>query len=321
MTIPSNDRLTLEVADIQAEARDVVLLELRAPNGTALPAFEPGAHLEIELPNGLVRHYSLVNDSRERDRYVLGVGRAAQGRGGSAFVHQSLRRGAVLKTSPPRNNFRLDPAAERFLFIAGGIGITPIMSMLRWCEAQQRPWRLVYASRNAQRAAFCETLQPLASRVRFHFDDQHSGVLDVKACLAEVQPGEHVYCCGPQPLMQAVQTHSSHLPGSDVHFEFFSVPDEPAGTPVAGSFMVELRKSGQSLTIPADKSVLDVLEAHGHKIPFSCREGLCRTCETTVCSGEPEHRDYVLSQEERNANCSMMVCVSRAVSPVLVLDL
>jgi vanillate O-demethylase ferredoxin subunit len=118
-----------------------------------------------------------------------------------------------------------------------------------------------------------------------------------------------------------VQTHSSHLPGSDVHFEFFSVPDEPAGTPVAGSFMVELRKSGQSLTIPADKSVLDVLEAHGHKIPFSCREGLCRTCETTVCSGEPEHRDYVLSQEERNANCSMMVCVSRAVSPVLVLDL
>jgi vanillate O-demethylase ferredoxin subunit len=321
MTIPSNDRLTLEVADIQAEARDVVLLELRAPNGAALPAFEPGAHLEIELPNGLVRHYSLVNDSRERDRYVLGVGRAAQGRGGSAFVHQSLRRGAVLKTSLPRNNFRLDPAAERFLFIAGGIGITPIMSMLRWCEAQQRPWRLVYASRNAQRAAFCETLQPLASQVRFHFDDQHSSVLDVKACLAEVQPGEHVYCCGPQPLMQAVQTHSSHLPDNNVHFEFFSVPDEPAGALAAGSFVVELRKSGQSLTIPPDKSVLDVLEAHGHKIPFSCREGLCRTCETTVCSGQPEHHDYVLSQEERNANRSMMVCVSRAVSPVLVLDL
>ena len=321
MTCGINDRLSLEVTDVQAEARDVVLLELRAPGGAALPPFDPGAHLEIDLPNGLVRHYSLVNDCRERDRYLLGVGRAANGRGGSAFVHQSLRRGMALKTSTPRNNFRLDAAADCFLFIAGGIGITPIMSMLRWCEAQQRPWRLVYASRNAQRAAFFETLQPLAPRVRFHFDDQRGGVLDARACLAEVPPGEHVYCCGPQPLMEAVQTHSAHLPAGSVHFEYFSVPDETSAAPAAGGFTVQLRRSGESLQVPADKSILEVLEAHGHKIPFSCREGLCRTCETTVCAGEPEHHDYVLSQEERAASRSMMVCVSRATSPVLVLDL
>ena len=321
MTFAAGERLKLEVVDVQAEARDVVLLELRAQGGGVLPSFDPGAHLEIELPNGLVRHYSLVNDCRERERYLLGVGRAAQGRGGSEYVHRSLRRGMVLKTSAPRNNFRLDPSAASFLFIAGGIGITPIMSMIRWCEAEHRPWRLVYASRNAQRAAFCETLQPLRSQVQFHFDDQRGEVLDVRPVLADVSAGGHVYCCGPQPLMQAVQAHAAHLPVGTVHFEYFTVANDAISDASAGAFTIELRRSNQTLQVPADKSILEVLEANGHSIPFSCREGLCRTCETMVCAGEPEHHDYVLSMEERAANKSMMVCVSRALSPVLVLDL
>ena len=322
MPSPDNSRLTLEVTDIQAEARDVVLVELRAPNGASLPAFEPGAHLEVDLGSGRIRHYSLTNDWRERDRYVIGIGRVAAGRGGSAYIHQSLRRGMRVPTSPPRNNFPLAPPAESHLFIAGGIGVTPFMSMVRWCEAQARPWRLVYATRNCQRAAFYETLREYGSKVHFHFDDLAGGFLDIKPWLT-AQPGQHIYCCGPHALMQMVQTHTAHLPPETVHFEYFAAPngDPATTTTAAGEFRVELRQSHSAYTVPADRSILEVLEANGMDVPFSCREGLCGTCETAVCEGEIEHRDYVLSQEQRAAGKSMMICVSRAVSPVLVLDL
>ncbi len=323
MPAPDPSRLTLEVSDIQAEARDVVLVELRAPNGAALPAFEPGAHLEVDLGSGRIRHYSLTNDWRERDRYVIGVGRAATGRGGSAYIHQSLRCGMPLQASAPRNNFPLAPAAESHLFIAGGIGVTPFMSMIRWCEAQGRPWRLVYATRNCQRAAFYETLREYGPRVHFHFDDQAGGFLDAKPWLTE-QQGQHIYCCGPHALMQSVQTHTAHLPPQTVHFEYFAAPTVEADATTAagaGEFRVDLRQSHRSFTVPAGRSILEVLEANGMEVPFSCREGLCGTCETAVCEGEVEHRDYVLSQEQRAAGKSMMICVSRAVSPVLVLDL
>lgn len=319
----ASDRLQLEVTDVVAEARDVVLLELRDPHGHALPPFEPGAHLEIVLGNGLIRHYSLVNDAGERTRYVVGVGRAAQGRGGSEYVHREVRRGTRLAVAAPRNNFRLDASAGKFLFIAGGIGITPIASMVRWCTARQRPWRLVYAARNAQRAAFYESLRVHGERVRFHFDDQHGGVLDVAPLLAAVDPDEHVYCCGPAPLLAAVQSHGAHLAPQRLHFEHFTAPAgaPDAASPAPGGFTVELRRSARTLTVPPDQSILEVLEANGFNLPFSCREGLCRTCETTVCSGQPEHRDYVLSADERRDGKTMMICVSRAASPSLVLDL
>ncbi|MGE5117208.1 MAG: PDR/VanB family oxidoreductase [Betaproteobacteria bacterium] len=314
--------LTLEVSDVQAEARDVVSVELRARGGGPLPAFEPGAHLEVQLPNGLVRHYSLTNDCRERDRYVIGVGRDRASRGGSLFVHQSLRRGMLLPTSSPRNNFRLDPHAASHLFIAGGIGITPILAMARWCAAEGRPWRLVYAARSAQRAAFAETLRELgADRVHLHFDDERGAVLDVAPLLAGVGRGEHVYCCGPQPLMDAVRTQAASLPDGTVHFEYFTAPAEDAAAAPAGAFEVELRSTGRRYAVPADRSILAVLEDAGLSLPFSCREGLCGTCLTGVCSGEPEHRDYVLGAAERAANTQMTICVSRSKSPLLVLDL
>lgn len=317
--------LSLQISDVRAEACGVLLLELRDPRGAPLPAFEPGAHLEIQLPNGLVRHYSISNDCRERDRYVVGIGRSPNSRGGSEFVHRELRCGMRLQTSAPRNHFRLDPGAERYLFVAGGIGITPIMSMVQWCIAQQRPWRLVYAARSPQRAAFHDSLSAHGQAVRFHFDTQCGGAaLDVRQALADVRAGEHVYCCGPGALMDAVQAHGSHLPSGSLHFEYFAAPApapgaEPAGT--AGAFEVELRRRGLRLQVPPDKSILDVLEAHGLGVPCSCREGLCRTCETTVLEGEIEHLDYVLSQAERDAGRSMVICVSRARSERLVLDL
>lgn len=315
--------LVLEISDIRAEACGVLLLELRDPQGAALPAFEPGAHLEIRLPNGLVRHYSISNDCRERDRYVIGIGRSPNSRGGSEYMHRSLCCGMRLEVSAPRNHFRLDPGLDRYLFVAGGIGITPIMSMVRWCIANQRPWRLVYAARSPQRAAFCDSLSQYGEAVRFHFDALCGGAaLDVREAMADVRDGEHVYCCGPGALMDAVQAQGRHLPPERLHFEYFA-PPAPSADPAAPgkAFEIELRRRGVSFQVPEDKSILDVLEAHGISVPCSCREGLCRTCETTVLDGEIDHHDYVLSQEERDAGRSMVICVSRARSSRLVLDL
>lgn len=321
MSSQASDRLSLEVTDVVAEAKDVVLLELRDPQGGVLPPFEPGSHLEITLGNGLIRHYSLTNDSGQRDRYVVGVGRAANGRGGSEFIHQQVRRGNHLTVSAPRNNFKLDPSAGSYLFIAGGIGITPIASMIQWCESNNRPWKLAYAARSAQRAAFYETLSRSGKHVQFHFDDQHGGVLDVASILAKVGPDEHVYCCGPQPLVAAVKEHSKGIRSERIHFEYFTAPIDEVVKPQAGAFTVKLRQSGRSLLVPPDKSILEVLEANGFNLPFSCREGLCRTCETAVCEGQPDHRDFVLSAEEKQEGKTMMICVSRATSDSLTLDL
>jgi vanillate O-demethylase ferredoxin subunit len=318
---PAAGTLTVEVADVRAEARDVVTVELRAPGGAALPPFEPGAHLDLHLPNGLVRQYSLTNDWRERDRYVIGVGRAADSRGGSSYVHRSVRAGAQLTISPPRNNFALDPAAERFLFIAGGIGVTPIVAMIRWCVANARPWRLIYAARSRQRAAFYEELCALAKEcAQFHFDDEAGEVLDVAQAIAGWSQGERIYCCGPAPLMDAVKALSEGLPQDTVRFEWFTTADKDKPRE-SGAFVVKLERSGVELPVPVNKSILEVLEENGFERPFSCREGLCGTCVTNVLAGEPEHRDYVLSDEERESGKLMTICCSRSKSPILTLDL
>ncbi|MBA2960615.1 MULTISPECIES: PDR/VanB family oxidoreductase [Ramlibacter] len=315
--------LRLRVTAVRTEARDVLRLELQDPHGALLPAFAPGAHLTLHLPNGLQRQYSLAGDNRERHRYVLGVGRAAASRGGSDYVHRMLRAGAEVTCSAPANNFELVPDAPRYLFIAGGIGITPILSMVRWCEAAGEPWTLVYAARSRVRMGFYEELRAYGRRVRFHCDDEQGAPLAVAPLLADVEPGTQVYCCGPAPLMAAVREHGAHLGDEALHFEWFSAPaaDAPPAAAAADGFWVDLRRSGTSLHVPPDRSVLDVLEANGHDVPFACREGLCGTCETAVCEGEPEHRDYVYPPSQRDTLRTMLVCVSRAKSARLVLDL
>lgn len=320
----SGDKLRLEVTDVQTEARDVVQVELRAPGGGELPAFEPGAHLAIDLPNGMIRHYSLANDWRERDRYVVGVARAANGRGGSLFIHQTLRRGMILSVSAPRNGFPLDASARRYLFLAGGIGITPILAMIRWCQAHARPWRLAYAVRSAQRAAFLETLSTFGGgSVHLHADDQQAGVFDPDPWLSGSPEGEHVYCCGPAPMMAAVKAAARHRDPQSLHFEYFAAPGDEQGVlrAPAKAFTIELRRSGRSLEVPADKTILDVLEKQGIQVVSSCREGTCRTCETVVCEGAVEHRDYCLTPAEQQTGNTMLVCVSRAKGERLVLDL
>ena len=313
--------LKLRVSAVAAEARDVLRLELTDPQGAMLPPFEPGAHLTLHLPNGLQRQYSLAGDWRERRRYVLGVGRAAGSRGGSEFVHGALRVGMEIACSVPANNFALVDA-PRYLFVAGGIGITPLLAMVHWCEAHGKPWKLVYAARSRVRMGFYEELRAFGGQVRFHCDDEQGAPLPVAPLMADPEPGTHVYCCGPAPLMEAVREHGARLPAETLHFEWFSAPaaNEVAAEP-AGGFWIDLQRSGTSLHVPPERSILEVLEQHGHEVPFSCREGLCGTCETAVCEGEPEHRDYVYPPSQRETLRTMLVCVSRAKSPRLVLDL
>lgn len=325
--------LALRVHAVRAEARDVLSIELRSAGGSALPPFTPGAHLEITLPAGadgrpaLVRHYSLCNSAAETHRYVVAVGLAPASRGGSLAVHEQLRVGQVLPVRPPRNHFALAEGAAHYRFIAGGIGITPILSMLRWCEAQGQPWSLLYCTRSRVRTAFYEELRAYGPRVQFHFDDEAGGrPADLAQALSRPVPGEHLHCCGPAPLMRAVQAASAQRPPGTVHFEWFSAGDPAPATqaPAAATdsgFDIVLAQSGQRLHVPPDQSILDTLEQHGIGVPFACREGLCRTCETGLCGGEAEHRDLVLSDAERAAQKTILLCVSRAKSAVLELDL
>lgn len=301
-------------------ADGVALIELRAAEGeVALPGFKPGAHIEVELPGDLRRHYSLCNDPAERDCYRIAVALAEPGRGGSAYIHHRLRTGDIIAASAPRNNFPLVEDAERYQFIAGGIGITPILPMLRWCEANRRAWHLLYLLRSRARAAFLPDLERFAGHVRAHFDDEAGGVFDVNAALSDVARDAHIYCCGPGPLMDAVEKAAADREPARVHFEWFTPKDQSQleNTP----FTVVLARSRREVAIPAGKTILETLEANGMKLPFSCREGLCATCEVPVLDGTPDHRDQILTPEEKQAGQSMMICVSRAKSPSITLDL
>ncbi|MGE7991729.1 PDR/VanB family oxidoreductase [Pseudomonas sp. NPDC089554] len=312
--------LTLQVTDRVAEAKDVVVLELRSPTGELLPAFSPGAHIELHLPDGLVRQYSLCNDAQERHRYCVGVGLSPTSRGGSRHVHQVLRVGDRLQVSPPRNHFPLVPDAPELVFFAGGIGITPIWSMIQRCQANGRPWHLYYLVRSRERAAFMQVLAPFGERVTLHADDEAGGLFDIAGAVGRQAANVHFYTCGPAPLMLAVEAATRRFPEHQVHFEWFT-PRHELHTETGRPFTVKLARSGQTLEVPADKSILQVLEANGLRVESSCREGTCASCETCVLEGTPEHRDSVLSAAERSRNEVMMICVSRALSPHLVLDL
>lgn len=321
--------LVAVVSRVTCEAKDVVVLDLESGSKSELPPFQPGAHVEIYLPNGMVRHYSLCNDSRERTRYRIGVGLSPGSRGGSSFIHQSVKAGASLSISQPRNNFPLLSNASEYCFIAGGIGITPILSMIHWCLANDKRWQLFYCARSRQRAAFYEEIEALvgaAARkpVAYHFDDEQRGRLfDVEAVLRDCPAAAHIYCCGPTPMMEAVQAAAASRPAENVHFEWFTTrPAALAAAPAAErAFTVVLHRTGRQFVVPPGMSILDVLEQNNVAVPCSCREGLCGTCETRVVAGEPEHRDHVLSHTARATNETMMICVSRARSEVIELDI
>lgn len=304
------------------EAKGIVGLELRALDGTPLPGFTPGAHIDVLLPNGLVRQYSLVNDCEDHDRYEIAVSNVANGRGGSACVHSALVEGETLEIGTPRNNFGLRDGHRCFFFVAGGIGITPILSMIRFCNRKGLEWNLLYLARTRAHAAFLKELREYdADRVRLHFDDEAGCNFDIHSCSSLIPGGVPVYCCGPAPLMQAVTDFSSRHPDNPVFLEWFAPPPEKADQSPSRSFEVVLKRSGKALHVGEDQSILEVLENHGYNVPCACREGMCRTCETGVIDGVPDHRDFVLSKAEREEGRTMMICVSRARSTALVLDI
>jgi phthalate 4,5-dioxygenase reductase subunit len=300
-------------------ADGINLLEFRDAGGKELPAFSAGAHIAIRTPNGLLRKYSLCNDPADRGRYLVAIKREASGRGGSINLIDAVKAGDELMTTAPINDFGLPQRAQDFLFIAGGIGITPIMAMIREVLAQNKRFRLYYCSRSPETTAFRDELggPEFAGKVTIHYDrGDPSASLDLKPVLAERKNREHLYCCGPRPLMEAVRLMTDHWSPTAVHFEAFSeaethkADDKP--------FKVKLARTGEVLKVPTTKTVLEVLRDHGLDVPSSCETGTCGTCRTKMLAGEADHRDLVLAEHERKD--TIMICVSRARSDEIVID-
>jgi ferredoxin-NADP reductase len=319
--------VTLATAELETRARvvakreaadGVAALTLHDVDGHPLPAWEPGAHVDLILDEAPARQYSLCGDPAEHHEYRLGVLRDPNGRGSSLFVHDRLQEGDTVRVRGPRNNFPL-VESPRYLFIAGGIGITPILPMIGAAEAAGADWRLVYGGRQRASMAFLDELAHHGDRVSVRPQDE-TGLLDLGSLLGTPQPDTLVYCCGPEPLLAAVEQHVAAWPPRSLHVERFAPKPqaEPARTE---AFEVVLRQSELTLTVPPDRSVLSVVEQAGIGVLSSCAEGTCGTCETAVLEGVPDHRDSVLDESERQANNCMMICVSRARSDRLVLDL
>lgn len=314
--------LPLKIARKERVARDICRFELvpldDSPDGPLLPAFTAGAHVTVETPSGAMRRYSLCQDPAQRDRYVIAVKREAEGRGGSAAMHDDTREGQILPVSAPENEFAL-VAAPSYLLIAGGIGITPILSMARVLSREGKPFALIYCSRSAEEAAFLEELasDAVAGAVTLHHDGgDPERRYDFWDHVAEPSDA-HVYCCGPKALMDEVRDMTGHWRPSAVHFEDFKPVEvvKPDDRP----FSVTLARSGRVVAVPADRTILEALREAGIRAPSSCESGTCGSCKTGLVSGAVEHRDSVLMAEERPGQ--VMICVSRAASGDLVLDL
>jgi ferredoxin-NADP reductase len=303
----------------KVEAADgVVALTLRQIADSPLPPWSPGAHVDLILDGAPTRQYSLCGDPADHHVWRLGILRDPEGGGGSRFVHDRLRAGDTVRVRGPRNNFEL-VSSPRYLFIAGGIGITPILPMIAAATSAGAGWHLLYGGRRRASMAFLSELARYGDRVTVAPQDE-TGLLDLDSVLGVPRPGTLVYCCGPEPLLAAVEQRCQDWPPRSLHVERFSA--RPLTAPVrAEAFDVELARSELTLTIPPDRSILDVVEEAGVGALSSCAEGTCGTCETAVLDGLPDHRDSVLTREERAAGDCMMICVSRACTARLVLDL
>lgn len=299
------------------EAPGVLSLQLSALDGGALPPFEPGAHIDVKLPDGTMRQYSLCGDPDDASHYRLGIRAVADGLS-SGFVHRKLRPGDVLTVSTPRNNFSLVDA-NRYIFVAGGIGITPLIPMMRKASAAKRPWTLLYCNRRLGDAPFLAEVGKLGGEISLHASDAGTR-LNVAQRLGVAQHDTALYCCGPESLMTAVEQATTAWPEGSIHFEWFT-PRSRRADETSGGFEIVCQQSGLTLTVPPDQSILAVLSEGGIEVPRSCEQGICGTCEVRVVSGEVDHRDSILSAAERDANQSMMTCVSRARGARLVLDI
>ncbi|WP_406118381.1 PDR/VanB family oxidoreductase [Streptomyces sp. NBC_00989] len=322
---PSATTERLLVRQARWVAHDVLELRLTRPTGGALPAWEPGAHVELTLPSGLRRSYSLCGDPAETEAWSVAVHRVPEGRGGSREIHETALVGKELEVRGPINRFPLVPAPG-YLLLAGGIGVTPLLPMARELTARGLPWRLVLGARDRSRLVYAEELAALGGDRVLLVPQDEAGFPDLAAELAATPPTHAVYACGPQPMLDAVTNLCRTAgPARSLHLERFTaaaddaIPDQLGSG--SGEFEVVLTRSGLRLTVPADRSVLDVVREKLPDVPYSCEEGYCGTCETPVTAGVPDHRDTVIEPSERPTATTMMICVSRCESPVLELDL
>jgi ferredoxin-NADP reductase len=309
---------TLRITGKQLVADDVLTLELASPSGLRLRDWAPGAHIDLVLPNGMTRQYSLCGDRWDPFTYRVGVLREQAGRGGSAFVHEELQVGDLVGVGGPRNNFALVPS-ESYLFVAGGIGITPLLPMVRQAEMLGADWSLLFGGRRRGHMAFLDELAEFGDRVHVVPQDQF-GLLDLPAFLGAPRPGVKIYSCGPAPLLAAMESVCAAWPPHTLRTERF-VAEELGGPVRTAPFLVELARTGRTVTVRPEQTVLEAVGTVGVEVLSSCRQGICGTCETTVLAGEPDHRDALLDDTERQANDCMFICVSRARSDRLVLDL
>lgn len=316
---PSPQTVRLRVAATEIEADDTRSFSLVPESGADLPEWAPGAHVDLHLPGGMIRQYSLCGDPADRGRWRIGVLREPAGRGGSAHLHDHVRTGTALEASAPRNNFPLREAT-RYVFVAGGIGITPLLPMIRRAEVSGIDWALHYGGRNLARMAFLGELETYGDKVALYPEDE-SGLLPLDDIMRSAGQEGLVYCCGPEPLLAAAENAWRDRPSERLRIERFH-PREVVTDPAAdGAFDVRIHSTGRSVRVAGGQSILDVLAKAGLDVPSSCREGTCATCETGVIEGSVDHRDSILSEEEKEMGKTMMICVSRSRSAELTLDL
>jgi tetrachlorobenzoquinone reductase len=311
----------LRVERIQRAAENINLLTLVDPDGAMLPSWDAGAHLELVLPSGLRRQYSLCGDPGDRYCYTMAVLRVGDGRGGSIEIHDTGLVGRTVEIRGPINRFGLVDASS-YLLVAGGIGVTPIIAMARELHRRGAAWRMVYGARSTAAMAFTAELSALPEHVSLMTEDVE-GIPDVTSLIASQPHGTAVYCCGPEPMLRAVEQSCAATPSVTLHTERFA-PSGKVSTPAAGGnapFDIELKRRGVVVHVGPEDNALDVVREVVRNHPYSCHEGMCGSCEVSVLGGKVDHRDDILSDEERAANDVMMLCVSRALSDRLVIDL
>ena len=310
------------VHTLRFETPEITRIELQPVGGGEFPAFEAGAHIDLHLPNGMLRSYSLLNAPSERHRYVLGVLKDRASRGGSRCVHEQLRIGMPLLISAPRNHFQLHEDASHSVLVAGGIGVTPLLSMGQRLQQLGRSFEVLFFARSRRSAAFAHEVEALGVPVHWHFDDEARQPPDLAALLAaRAKPGTHYYACGPAVMLDSFETTCAALGYANAHVERFSAVEVAAASDARTTYSVELKRSGKTIQVAAGQSLLQALSAAKVAVSTSCEEGICGSCETRVLEGIPDHRDSVLSPSEKTANKVMMVCVSGCKSERLVLDL
>jgi vanillate O-demethylase ferredoxin subunit len=312
------------VESLKYEAEGIYSLKLRSAKSLDFTFNEAGAHIEVRLPNGICRAYTLTDCSADRLDFQIAVARSPFSKGGSSFIHETLRPGDKVAIEAVRNNFELFQEAPHSVFLAGGIGITPFLSMMKALNANRRGWSLYFAAKTEARAAFVGAIGSLAAQglgnVHLAFTEEGEARFNTRDIVCAASPLAHLYCCGPTEMIRDFREACAArlIPGERVHVEYFQSILEPS---VTGGFRVKLAKCGKTVFVPEGKTILDALESEGLSPPFSCREGICGECETRVLGGVPDHRDSILSESEKNSGKSMMICCSGSKSSELVLDL